>query len=136
MTDSALSQLLGLAIGTALVCAYVVLWRSRLISIVRAIAVQGAAVAVVALTLGLHEHSVEPVAAAVGVNRQIIEDGVNGFLASTEGEWEEKLGCLIADPRLREKLGQAGRRTVTERYSLDVHAPTLVAVLRSAVERA
>ena len=76
------------------------------------------------------------VAAAVGVNRQIIEDGVNGFLASTEGEWEEKLGCLIADPRLREKLGQAGRRTVTERYSLDVHAPTLVAVLRSAVERA
>lgn len=65
MTDSALSQLLGLAIGTALVCSYVVLWRLRLISIVRAIAVQGAAVALVALALGLHARSVEPVAAAV-----------------------------------------------------------------------
>ena len=65
MTDSALSQLLGLAIGTALVCSYVVLWRRRLISTVRAIAVQGAAVALVALALGLHARSVEPVAAAV-----------------------------------------------------------------------
>jgi len=76
------------------------------------------------------------VAAAVGVNREIIQDGVNGFLASTEEEWEEKLECLIADAGLREKLGQAGRRTVEERYSLGVHAPTLLAALRSVVHGA
>lgn len=73
------------------------------------------------------------VAAAVGVNREIIEDGVNGFLASTESEWEEKLGWLLTDPRLREKLGQAGRRTIEERYSLNAHAPTLISALREAV---
>jgi glycosyltransferase involved in cell wall biosynthesis len=75
------------------------------------------------------------VASAVGVNRDIIEDGVNGFLASTDVEWEEKLGWLLSDPRLREKLGQAGRRTVEERYSLAVHAPTLISVLNQAVGR-
>ncbi len=75
------------------------------------------------------------VAQAVGVNREIIQDGVNGFLAATEAEWEEKLGWLLSDPRLREKLGQTGRRTAEERYSLDVHAPRFISALQEAVER-
>lgn len=74
------------------------------------------------------------VVAAVGVNREIIEDGVNGFLAATETEWVDKLGWLLADPQLREKFGREGRRTVEERYSLTVHAPAVAAVLRSVVE--
>ena len=76
------------------------------------------------------------VASAVGVNREIIQDGVNGFLAGTEEEWVEKLGWLLSDPFLREKLGRAGRETIVERYSLAVHAPTMAAVLRSAIESA
>ena len=75
------------------------------------------------------------VASAVGVNRDIIQDGVNGFLASTDGEWVEKLGRLLADPEIRRRFGEAGRRTIEERYSLRVHAPTLVATLRGVVER-
>jgi glycosyltransferase involved in cell wall biosynthesis len=75
------------------------------------------------------------VAAALGVNREIIEDGVNGFLASTEDEWVEKLGRLLASPDLRRRFGEAGRRTIEARYSLQVHAPTLAATLRDVVER-
>lgn len=74
------------------------------------------------------------VAGAVGVNREIIQDGVNGFLATNEAEWEEKLGYLLADPGLRRKLGRAARETIQERYSLAVHGPTLAALLRSAVD--
>lgn len=72
------------------------------------------------------------VAAAVGVNREIIEDGVNGFLASNDREWTEKLGRLIADPALRARFAAAGRRTIEERYSLHVNAPRLADVLRQA----
>ena len=75
------------------------------------------------------------VAAAVGVNRDIIEDGVNGFLASTEDEWVEKLGCLLTNRELQRRFGEAGRRTIEARYSLQVHAPTLAATLRGVVER-
>jgi glycosyltransferase involved in cell wall biosynthesis len=68
------------------------------------------------------------VASAVGVNREIIADGVNGFLASTPEEWERKLGALLADAALRARFAAAGRRTVEQRYSLAVNAPRLAAV--------
>jgi len=74
------------------------------------------------------------VASAVGVNRDIIEDGVNGFLASSPGEWVDKLERLLADPALRARLGSAGRRTIEERYSLSVHAPHVAALLRGAAD--
>ncbi|MGZ5383128.1 MAG: hypothetical protein ACXWH0_03945 [Acidimicrobiia bacterium] len=65
MNDSTTAQLLGLAIATALATAFGVLWRRRLISIIRALALQGAAVASVALLLGFDRRSFEPIAAAV-----------------------------------------------------------------------
>ena len=72
------------------------------------------------------------VASAVGVNREIIQDGVNGFLASTPEEWTAKLIRLIEDPALRATFGAAGRRTIEESYSLHVNAPKLAAVIRRA----
>jgi len=75
------------------------------------------------------------VAAAVGVNREIIQDGVNGFLASTDREWDQKIGLLLADAGLRQRLGSAGRKTIEERYSLAVNAPRLVGMLRGAMDR-
>lgn len=76
------------------------------------------------------------VAAAVGVNREIISDGANGFLASTPAEWVDKLGRLLSDPDLRERMAAAGRRTIEERYSLKVTAPQVAGVLSAAVGRA
>jgi glycosyltransferase involved in cell wall biosynthesis len=75
------------------------------------------------------------IAAAVGVNRAIVQDGVNGFLAATEEEWVEKLCRLLADAALRRRFAVAGRRTVEEGYSLRVNAPRLAATLRAVVER-
>ena len=76
------------------------------------------------------------VAAPVGVNREIIGDGVNGLLAATPAEWVEKLGRLLADSALRARLGAAGRRTIEERYSLKTNAPLYVAAVLDAVARA
>lgn len=73
------------------------------------------------------------VAAAVGVNREIVTDGVDSFLASTPAEWTEKLGRLLSDPELRARMAVAGRRTIEERYSLRVTAPRLARILQEAV---
>jgi glycosyltransferase involved in cell wall biosynthesis len=76
------------------------------------------------------------VAQAVGVNREIIRDGENGFLASTRAEWREKLGRLLTDPALRARFAVAGRRTIEARYSLSVNAPRLETAIRTASEGA
>lgn len=55
----------------------------------------------------------------VGVNKEIIEDGKNGFLASTPTEWVEKLSHLIDSGSLRTSFGKAARQTVVERYSVE-----------------
>ena len=54
----------------------------------------------------------------VGVNSDIIEDGVNGFLASTEQEWIDKLSIMIESHDLRKKVGKAGRDTVVNDFSI------------------
>jgi glycosyltransferase involved in cell wall biosynthesis len=55
----------------------------------------------------------------VGVNTEIIQDGVNGFLAATAEEWLAKIELLIQDKDLRVKMGKAGRQTVVEKYSVE-----------------
>src|SRR5690606_5632004 len=65
----------------------------------------------------------------VGVNTEIIQDGVNGFLASTEEEWLSKLGLLIQSEELRKKLGKAGRQTIIERYSIEANKDKYLALL-------
>jgi len=60
---------------------------------------------------------IPPVASPVGINTEIIQDGVNGFLASTEEEWVRKLSRLFQDRDLRQRMGLESRKTVEERYS-------------------
>jgi glycosyltransferase involved in cell wall biosynthesis len=58
------------------------------------------------------------VMSAVGVNKEIIQDGVNGFLATSTDEWVDKISNLIEDGNLRVTLGKAGRKTVVEKFSV------------------
>ncbi|MBT9147281.1 glycosyltransferase [candidate division NPL-UPA2 bacterium Unc8] len=74
------------------------------------------------------------VSSNVGVNAEIIVDGVNGFLAGTESEWIEKLSLLIEDKTLRRRLGAAGRRTVEKDFSLKENAPKLKSILEEVFQ--
>lgn len=57
------------------------------------------------------------VMSAVGVNNEIINDGINGYLASSKQEWIDKISKLIESETLRSQLGAEGRKTVIEKYS-------------------
>jgi len=72
------------------------------------------------------------VASPVGANRDIIDHGVNGFLADSSEEWLAALTKLAGDRQLRARMGAAGRRHVEWFYSLDVAAPRLSKLLFEA----
>ena len=76
------------------------------------------------------------VCSPVGVNSEIISDGENGLLASTEDEWVEKLSRLLRSKEERARLGRAGRETVEARYSAAVQAPRVYDIFESVVRRA
>lgn len=73
------------------------------------------------------------IASPVGINREIIADGVNGFFAEDTAGWVRALRyCLINYSELR-RMGTFGRNTVKAGYSLEAIAPKLVDALQTAV---
>ena len=65
----------------------------------------------------------------VGINRDLVEDGVNGFWATNHEEWEEKLSVLIENNALRERMGREGRERVLKGYTIQACAPRLLSIL-------
>jgi hydrogenase-4 component E len=78
MTDDLFVRCLDLAVGLVLICAFVAVWRRGLVAVVRAVAVQGIALAVVAALLGLHEEHAEliVIALVVAVLKGLVLPGV------------------------------------------------------------
>jgi glycosyltransferase involved in cell wall biosynthesis len=74
------------------------------------------------------------VASPVGVNSEIVEHGVNGFLASTEEEWREAIGTLLNDSSLRRRMGDAGRNKVEQSYSIQTWGTRVAKMLRRSVK--
>lgn len=70
------------------------------------------------------------VATAYGTNFRIMEDGVQGYMASHAEEWEEKLITLIDNNDLRKKMGGEGRKRVIERYSIEANLSNYLMVFK------
>jgi len=70
------------------------------------------------------------VCSPVGVNAEIVQDGINGFLANTKEEWIEKLSLLIENESLREIIGRRGRETIKDKYTIEVNAPKFIQVIK------
>jgi glycosyltransferase involved in cell wall biosynthesis len=58
------------------------------------------------------------VASNVGVNSEIITNGENGFLCSTEEQWLDAIKKLINQKELRSQVGRRGRISVEAHYSV------------------
>ena len=75
------------------------------------------------------------IASPVGVNREIVEHGVNGFLASTESEWRDAIERLVEDAQLRQRMGQAGRAKVEKQYSIQTVGPRIAALIQELLSQ-
>jgi glycosyltransferase involved in cell wall biosynthesis len=69
------------------------------------------------------------VASPVGMNREVIRDGVNGFLPADDAGWVAALDALLVDANLSRRIATEGRATVLRDYALSVVSPKLIGLL-------
>jgi glycosyltransferase involved in cell wall biosynthesis len=77
---------------------------------------------------------VPAVASPIGVNKNILRDGVNGFLADNEDEWVIKLSMLLKSRELRQRIGAAGKMTAQEEYTAKKWAVKMENIIRTVHE--
>lgn len=75
---------------------------------------------------------VPAIGANLGANKQIIDNGKNGFLADGDSDYIRIIDTLIGDQRLRESIGRAGRKRIETAYSLQSTKVAFEEVLRRA----
>jgi glycosyltransferase involved in cell wall biosynthesis len=76
---------------------------------------------------------VPAVCSDIGMNREVIQNGVNGFLAKTSEEWLKAIEKLVKDETLRKKIGEKSRQTVVEKYSMERCAQLFAEVVLKAI---
>ena len=73
---------------------------------------------------------VPAVCTPVGINCDIVQNGYNGFWATTHQEWVDRITTLIQNPDLRQRMGLNGISTVEKGYSLPVTSEKFLKVLQ------
>lgn len=76
-------------------------------------------------------HGLPVIASPVGVKATLIKNGINGFLASSEEEWINKLCLLSEDQALRCKFGAAGYETFFSNFTYNALSARLADILQS-----
>lgn len=61
---------------------------------------------------------IPPVVSPVGVNKDIVEDGVNGYTCITATDWVAKIQLLLADSAARTKMGAVAKKLIEEKFSV------------------
>jgi glycosyltransferase involved in cell wall biosynthesis len=70
------------------------------------------------------------IASPVGINKEIVIDGNNGFLAETENEWVAAMVKLIEDKELRRLMGLHARMHMLDKYSLKNATKKLIEIFK------
>ena len=67
----------------------------------------------------------------VGVNTDIVDDGINGFLCHDLAEWETKLITLIENAEQRRNMGKSARLKVESAYSVNSNRSNFIHLFTS-----
>lgn len=74
------------------------------------------------------------VASRVGANLEVIQHGHNGMLVNSMDDWISALDTLVEHTDVRDRMGEAGRRTVELKYSVEKIVPEIASTLIVAAE--
>ncbi|MEU6535346.1 hypothetical protein [Streptomyces sp. NPDC047000] len=118
MSSDLYTQLLDVVCGAFLLAAVIVLWMRELAAIVRVFALQGVALAAVALLLGAHEHRWDLVCVGLGIG--VLRAGVLPYLMRR---------ALAALTRDRRRYGDGRAETREAQPLVNVAASLLTAAL-------
>lgn len=69
----------------------------------------------------------------IGMNKEVVTPGENGFWASTEEEWLTAIQTLKQDKELRNVMGLEGRKAVENTYSIQVTSNKWVGILKRKI---
>ncbi|TGE15543.1 glycosyltransferase family 4 protein [Hymenobacter elongatus] len=64
----------------------------------------------------------------VGMNSEVVTQGVNGYICTSYQEWYDSLEKLLKDHDLRTRFGQAARATIEARFSVEANRPNFLAL--------
>lgn len=73
--------------------------------------------------------SLPVISSPVGVNKDIVEDGLCGFLAADQQEWLLALQKLTDNSNIRLSMGEAGRKRCIEHFTLQATFKKMMALL-------
>ncbi|MFT5919757.1 MAG: glycosyltransferase involved in cell wall biosynthesis, partial [Granulosicoccus sp.] len=59
----------------------------------------------------------------VGVNTQIVDDGVNGFVCDSSEEWRKTLRQVLENPQSLQQFSEQARRKIEANYSVVSNTP-------------
>lgn len=70
----------------------------------------------------------------IGMNREVIKDGENGYLAKSKEEWHQAIEKLVNDAVLRKRMGAKARQSVLDNYSMKQCAELFAQVVFQTVK--
>lgn len=71
------------------------------------------------------------VASAVGMNKEVVKHGANGFLVNSNEEWLEKLSFYLSHAEVAQKHGSKGFQRVKGKYNLTTASQKLISTLKA-----
>lgn len=77
---------------------------------------------------------VPTVATWIAYNSKIIENGVDGFLVTTDAEWKAAIIQLLQGAGLREEMGKKAAKKVEEKFSINANKEAYLSLLHSSNE--
>jgi hypothetical protein len=78
--------------------------------------------------------AVASVSSKTEVTSEIIQDGENGFLASDDSQWAEKIRRLVEDPKERQSMGIKGRESLHGSYDAETIASQYAELFNATVQ--